>query len=120
MVVLGIGVPVAVIAAVKDRDSVPEANVSSLNASEQRGRQLFGDQCRNCHTLAAANSTARVGPNLDDLRPPPSLVLDAIEKGRARGNGQMAADLVEGQEAKDVAAFIATAVGQTDQGGPVE
>ena len=43
-------------------------------------------------------------------------MLDAIDKGRARGNGQMAADLVEGQDARDIAAFVAKAVGQT--GGP--
>ena len=39
-------------------------------------------------------------------------MLDAIHNGRARGNGQMAADLVEGQDADDVAAFVAKAVGQ--------
>ena len=45
---------------------------------------------------------AQVGPNLDNLRPPEKLVLDAIHNGRARGNGQMAADLVEGEDAEDV------------------
>ena len=40
-------------------------------------------------------------------------MLDAIHNGRARGNGQMAADLVEGQDADDVAAFVAKAVGQS-------
>jgi mono/diheme cytochrome c family protein len=115
VVVLGLGVPAAVIATVTDRNSIPEANVSGLTAQEKHGRLLFGERCRNCHTLQAANAGAMVGPNLDKLRPPKSLVLDAIAKGRARGNGQMAAQLVEGQDAQDVASFVAKAVGQTGQ-----
>ena len=39
-------------------------------------------------------------------------MLDAIENGRARGNGQMAADLVEGEDAEAVAQYVAVAVGQ--------
>lgn len=118
LIALGIGVPAAVIAAVKARDSIPEANISNLTASEKRGRALFGENCRVCHILEAGEGVSEVGPNLDQLRPPRSLVLDAIDKGRARGNGQMAADLVEGQDAQDVADFVAKAVGQTGgQGG---
>lgn len=112
---LGIGIPAAVIGAVKNRDSVPEANVSDLTAQEKQGRELFSQVCRNCHTLAASNTAAQVGPDLDQLRPPKALVLDAIDNGRARGNGQMAADLVEGAEAQAVAAYVAKAVGQTGQ-----
>ena len=55
-----------------------------------------------------------MGPNLDDLRPPKELVLDAIENGRSRGNGQMAAGLYTGQDAEDVAAYVAKAAGQTE------
>jgi mono/diheme cytochrome c family protein len=113
LVVLGIGVPVAVVSAVNsNRDNIPEADVAALTEAEKRGRELFGDRCANCHTLEAANAVAQVGPNLDQLRPPKALVLDAIENGRARGNGQMAADLYEGQDADDVASFVAKAVGQ--------
>jgi mono/diheme cytochrome c family protein len=113
LLLLGVALPAAIIAQVKDRNDVPKANVANLTAREQQGRTLFGDRCRNCHSLAAANATAKVGPNLDQLRPPKNLVLDAIENGRARGNGQMAADLVEGEDAEAVAAFVAKAVGQT-------
>jgi mono/diheme cytochrome c family protein len=113
VVILGLGVPAAVIATVNSRNDIPEANVSNLTAAEKRGRQLFGERCHNCHTLKASDSVAQVGPNLDTLRPPKNLVLDAIHNGRARGNGQMAADLVEGKDADDVAAYVAKAVGQT-------
>jgi len=115
VVILGLGVPAAVIATVNSRDDVPEANVSNLTSAEKDGRKLFGERCANCHTLKASNAVAEVGPNLDTLRPPKNLVLDAIHKGRARGNGQMAADLVEGQDAEDVAAYVAKAVGQTTE-----
>ena len=111
LAVLGVGVPAAVIASVASQDSIPEANVTSLTESEKRGRELFGARCANCHTLQAANAIAAVGPNLDQLRPNRAVVLDALENGRANGNGQMAADLYTGQDAEDVAAFVAKAVG---------
>jgi mono/diheme cytochrome c family protein len=113
LVILGIAIPAAVIASVDSRNSIPTANVSNLTNAEEHGRELFGERCRNCHTLKAANAVAQVGPNLDNLRPPKALVLNAIHNGRAAGNGQMAADLVEGQDADDVAAFVAKAVGQS-------
>lgn len=115
LVLLGVAIPGLITASVKDRDDIPEANVSSLTEEEKEGRVLFGQRCRNCHTLAAAASVAKVGPDLDQLRPPRNLVLDAIENGRARGNGNMAADLVEGADAEAVAAFVAKAVGQSDE-----
>ena len=116
LLVLGVGVPLAVISSVEARDDIPEANVSNLTAAEEHGRELFGQRCAKCHTLAASKAVAQVGPNLDTLRPPKELVLDAIENGRSRGSGQMAAGLYEGEDAEDVAAYVAKAVGQTGQG----
>ena len=116
LLVLGIGVPAAVIASVDNRDDIPEANVSNLTASEKHGRELFGMRCAQCHTLAASKAVAQVGPDLDTLRPPKELVLDAIENGRSQGKGQMAAGLYQGEDAEDVAEYVAKAVGQTQQG----
>jgi mono/diheme cytochrome c family protein len=116
LAVLGIGVPAAVIAAVDNRDSIPEADVSNLTAAEKHGQTLFGRRCALCHTLKAANAVAQVGPNLDDLRPSKALVLDTIRTGRSNGNGQMPADIYVGKDAEDVAAFVAKAVGQTGGG----
>jgi mono/diheme cytochrome c family protein len=112
LAVLGFGVPAGVITAVKAKDDIPKAGVTGLTAQEKHGRELFALRCGYCHTLQAANTVATVGPNFDQLRPPKSLVLDAIAKGRARGNGQMAAELYTGQDAQDVATFVAKAVGQ--------
>jgi mono/diheme cytochrome c family protein len=117
LAVLGVGVPAAVIAAVDNRNDVPEADVLNLTAAEKHGQELFGRRCIYCHTLKAANAVAQVGPNLDDLRPNKALVLDAIHKGRANGNGQMAAGIYTGKDADDVASFVAKAVGQTGGGG---
>ena len=110
-VVLGALVPAAVISAEKDKDDIPEANVSDLTESEMHGRELFGQRCANCHTLKASNAIAEVGPNLDTLRPNKEVVLNAIEEGRAAGNGQMAAGLYTGEDADDVASYVAKAVG---------
>ena len=115
LVVLGAVVPAAVVSADKDKDDIPEANVSNLTESEKHGRELFGERCANCHTLQAANAIAAVGPNLDQIRPPKQTVLSAIEDGRARGNGQMAGGLYTGEDAEDVANFVAKAVGATSR-----
>src|SRR5919108_5528911 len=61
LLILGVGVPAAVIASVNNRDDIPEANVSNLTAAEKRGRELFGRRCSQCHTLAASNAVAQVG-----------------------------------------------------------
>jgi len=116
LLVLGVGIPLAVISSVEARDDIPEANVSNLTAQEERGLELFGTRCSICHTLKASNAVAQVGPNLDTLRPPKELVLDAIKNGRSDGDGQMAAGLYEGEDAEAVAAYVAKAVGQTGQG----
>lgn len=116
LIVLGAGVPFAVISAVEARDDIPQANVSNLTAADEHGRELFSARCAQCHTLKASKAVAQVGPDLDELRPPKELVLDAIKNGRSRGQGQMAAGLYSGEDAEDVASYVAKAVGQ--EGSP--
>jgi mono/diheme cytochrome c family protein len=111
ILVLGVAVPAAVIATDKNRDSIPEANVKNLTDLQKKGAELFGQRCRNCHTLKAANATANVGPSLDAAPRNKALVLDAIEKGRSSGNGQMPEQLFEGEDAEAVAEFVAVATG---------
>jgi cytochrome c5 len=111
LVVLGIAIPAFVIASDKDRNSIPEANIKELTPRQEKGRELFGQRCRNCHTLKAANATAKVGPTLDEPARNKALVLDAIENGRAQGNGNMPAAVFEGEEAEAVAEFVAVASG---------
>src|ERR1044071_9637140 len=67
--IFGVLIPAAVIAAVNDNDSIPAANVTNLTKDEKHGRELFGERCAACHTLAASHAVAQVGPNLDELKP---------------------------------------------------
>ena len=90
-----------------------------LNAEEVKGRELFSHTCTVCHTLAAVKSVGRIGPNLDvrvgdEISTPAArkaLVLNAILEGRAIGLGNMPAELYQGKEAEDVAAFVAAVAG---------
>ena len=111
ILVLGVAVPAAVIATDKNRSSIPEANVRELTSLQERGRELFGQRCRMCHTLKAANATGKVGPTLDEPPRSKALVLDAIKNGRAAGNGNMPAAVYEGRDAEAVAEFVAVASG---------
>lgn len=83
-----------------------------LNATHKEGRELFFQRCATCHTLEDAGAVGRVGPNLDELAPAPGLTENAIKAGRARGAGQMPAQLLEGEEAKAVAEYIAEVAGR--------
>jgi mono/diheme cytochrome c family protein len=113
----GLAIPAFVIAAnSSDKASVAVGGVT-LNAQQQKGRELFSHACNLCHTLAAANAAGRIGPNLDELIPGvtesgrKAFVLSAILEGRARGKGQMPALLYQGKEAEDVASFVAAVAG---------
>ena len=53
-----------------------------------------------------------MGPDLDVLAPTEGLTISAIKEGRARGMGQMPAQLLEGEEAKAVAKYIAAVAGR--------
>jgi mono/diheme cytochrome c family protein len=109
---LGLAVPLA-IGVVNGNDHAKNAPGGvDLSASQAAGRSVFAKYCATCHTLKASNAVGKVGPNLDVLHPPKGLILDAIAKGRARGQGQMPAGLVDGEDAQDVAAYVAAAAGR--------
>jgi mono/diheme cytochrome c family protein len=94
-----------------------------LTAAEKTGRDLFGEHCGLCHTLSAANTVGKVGPNLDIVQPTAQLVLHTIENGCLQnpppgsqeaclGYGTMPADVVQGVDASDVAEFVAKVAGK--------
>jgi cytochrome c551 len=112
IVALGVAVPLAV-GVVNGNDHAKSAPGGvDLNAAQTSGRAVFGKYCATCHTLKASNAVGKVGPNLDVLHPPKGLILDALAKGRARGQGQMPAGLVDGQDAQDVAAYVVAVAGR--------
>jgi mono/diheme cytochrome c family protein len=92
----------------------PAQQEQPLSPAEQRGQELFVQNCGSCHTLDAAGTVGQIGPNLDDIAIDEADVLHAIETGGGRhshgGGGQtgnMPRNLVTGQDAQDVAAFVA-------------
>jgi mono/diheme cytochrome c family protein len=68
----------------------------------------FVSTCGGCHTLADAGTKGAVGPNLDDLKPDAARVEHQI----AVGGGAMPPKLLTGQDAKDVAAYVAAVAGK--------
>jgi mono/diheme cytochrome c family protein len=47
------------------------------------GKTVFASAgCSSCHTLAAADATGNVGPNLDEAKPPMALVVDRVTNGK--------------------------------------
>jgi mono/diheme cytochrome c family protein len=107
-------------------DSKASGQISGikLTTEQKQGRELFGQKCGFCHTLAAANTIGKVGPNLDTLQPPYSLVLHTIQNGCLQnppspsspqtclGQGTMPANVVQGKDAENVAQFVAKVAGK--------
>jgi len=92
---------------------------ANATADTQNGQKLFTANCAGCHTLAAANASGTVGPNLDDAfagdkaqhfkeSTLENVVLDQIRLA----NPPMPTNLVKGQDAQDVAAYVAAVAGQ--------
>jgi mono/diheme cytochrome c family protein len=108
----GIAIPIAIaVANGQHKARVGPAGIT-LTKNEAAGRALFARTCSTCHTLAAAAAVGHVGPDLDTLVPNQALVQYAIQNGFARGNGQMPAGIYTGQQASDVAQFVAATAGQ--------
>jgi mono/diheme cytochrome c family protein len=122
---IGIGVPALVMAANNDTESKKAPGGVDLTTAQQHGRILFAKNCNTCHTLKAAHGAGKVGPNLDVLisgingsspsdtiKNRVTFIEDAIKNGRARGSGQMPAELLDGQDAQNVASFVAQVAGR--------
>jgi len=115
IVLLGIAVPAVVLITNGDDHASQGIGGVELTSAQTNGRALFAKNCATCHSLAGSGAVGRVGPDLDTLNGgdlKPAFVLDAIQNGRARGNGQMPADLLFGNEAKDVAEYVSTVAGR--------
>ncbi len=101
---------------------------SEQSADLVNGKQLFVAKCGSCHTLARAGTKGVVGPNLDD----------AFQVARKEGWGDdairgvvlpqilypgrgltMPAKLVQGEDAQDVAAYVAASAAVPGKEAPL-
>jgi mono/diheme cytochrome c family protein len=95
----------------------PTANLVS-------GKVMFQKTCGSCHTLSHANTSGTTGPNLDDaFRQDKS---DGVKSTSIQGlidswirypntQGVMPAGLLKGQDAQDVAAYVAAVAARPGQ-----
>lgn len=125
-------IPIALVAALAATAGLTGCSLSSEGANVVNGKEQFVAKCGACHVLARANSTGVVGPNLDE----------AFQRARQDGFGQdtfeglvhrqilqpavlpqhdpltgkelplMPAKLVTGDDARDVAAYVASAAAE--------
>jgi len=111
--IVGVGLAIPLALLIKNHHNAPRSAVGGvdLTSREAKGRTLFARNCATCHTLRSSNSTGKVGPNLDVLQPPAALVTNAIQLGRAQGNGNMPALLLSGPDAQNVANYVAAVAG---------
>ena len=111
------GVAVMLVRSAAARVKHPTANLVS-------GKVMFQKKCGSCHTLAHANTSGTTGPNLDDaFRQDKS---DGVKSTSIQGlvdswirypntQGVMPAGLVKGQDAQDVAAYVAAVAARPGQ-----
>jgi mono/diheme cytochrome c family protein len=88
------------------------------------GKTLFVQKCASCHTLERANAQGVVGPNLDEafevaLREgmTKTTVEGVVRRqiANVRRNSEMPPNLVKGNDARDVAAYVAAVAGRAGQ-----
>jgi cbb3-type cytochrome c oxidase subunit III len=91
---------------------------ASSSGDQANGQKLFTEKCAGCHVLAAAGAQGTLGPSLDDafagskaehfkLSTIQNVVLDQIREASA----PMPKNLVKGQDAVDVAGYVAAVAG---------
>ena len=98
-----------------------------------RGKDLFVKNCGSCHTLRDAATTGKIGPDLDYAFVQsridglgPDTILQVVRAQIAypvttpsTGAPGMPANIVKGQDADDVAAYVASVAGLDASGQPM-
>jgi mono/diheme cytochrome c family protein len=106
-----------------------EETTGMAGADRTNGKELFlngkdgNPSCASCHTLADAGSVSTVGPNLDNALGyvcaqgfEESSIYSVVHGQIDLAQGAMPADLVVGQDAVDVAAYVASVAGAQIEG----
>jgi cbb3-type cytochrome c oxidase subunit III len=94
---------------------------ANARADQANGQKLFQAKCSGCHTLAAAGASGTVGPNLDDAFRgdkqqgfKQSTIQNVVLVQIRQPSLPMPANLVKGQDAQDVAAYVAAVAGTSN------
>jgi cbb3-type cytochrome c oxidase subunit III len=94
------------------------------SGDQTKGKQLFQAKCGGCHTLEAAGTHGTTGPNLDDAFASDRkqgykqvTIQQVVRQQISLASGKMPADLVKGENADSVSAFVAASAGVPGQGG---
>ena len=99
-----------------------------------RGKELFKQGCGSCHTLADAGTTGAIGPNLDYAFVQSRIdglgheTIQQVVRAQiaypvstpSTGATGMPADIFEGQDAEDVATYVASVAGLDATGKPFD
>jgi mono/diheme cytochrome c family protein len=91
-------------------------NAASVDTA--KGKQLFTATCGSCHTLADAGTTGKIGPDLDSAYFGDRLIgmkdssFEALVRQQIDlADPPMPRHLLKGQDANDVAAYVAKVAG---------
>jgi cytochrome c6 len=78
--------------------------IETLVGDANAGASLFAPNCGSCHVLAAAHTTGVNGPNLDDLAPGQTVIVNYVENG----SDAMPAfgGTLTGAQINDIAAYV--------------
>ncbi len=99
----------------------PASDVSAPGAADlANGKKVFTTSCGACHTLDDAGTKGTIGPNLDyaavgarldDFKESSFEALVRNQISEPDPYGQMPKDIVTGDDARDVSAYVASVAG---------
>lgn len=99
--------------------------MTAADGDASSGKALFVKNCGSCHTLGDAKSQGTIGPNLDDAFSSDKAqgfseqTIRDVVRGQiayADPEGAMKPDIVTGQDANDVAIYVAKCTGNPNCG----
>ena len=91
-----------------EEPTTTEAAPSTPAGDAAAGEAVFASAgCGGCHTLEAAGTSGKVGPNLDDAKPDEALVVERVTNGM--GVMPSFVDQLSEKQIQDVAAYVADA-----------
>ena len=121
-VAVGVAIPAVVIAGHDAKEGNQGALANTVPGGRLgEGKHLFQSTCSACHTLKAVNARGVTGPNLDQIgldTSTPKARADSEKRVRnalrigGTGQRRMPANLLQGEEADAVAAYLTDVAGR--------